>query len=110
MKNTLHQEIQDVANQELLGAEDQANLLSAMMRRSSGALDKPAPSDPGQGSTGQSTSAAGPKEARAVPVPESEPEPMDAQRDKRAAESANPAGKGNGHQEKWPKPSAKGNA
>ncbi|CAE7420227.1 unnamed protein product, partial [Symbiodinium necroappetens] len=48
--------------------------------------------DPGQGSTGPSTPAAAPKEARAVPVPESEPEPMDAQRDKRAAESANPAG------------------
>ena len=99
-----------MANQEILAAADQANLLSAMMRRSEGALGKPAPSDPGQGSTGPSTPSAPPREAEAATTAGPEPVPMEAQRDKRAADSAIPAGKGNGDQEKWPKPSAKGNA
>ena len=110
MKDALRQEIQDVTSQEILAAADQANLLSAMMCRSAGALDKPAPSNPGQGSTGPSTPSAPPREAEVATTPGPEPEPMETQRDKRAAESANPAGKGNGDQEKWPKPFAKGNA
>ena len=110
MKDALRQEIQDVTSQEILAAADQANLLSAMMRRSAGALDKPAPSDPGQGSTGPSTPSAPPGEAGVATTPGPEPVPTETDRDKRAAESANPEGKGNGDQEKWPKPSAKGNA
>ncbi|CAE7380059.1 unnamed protein product, partial [Symbiodinium microadriaticum] len=82
MKDALHQEIQDVANQEILAAADQANLLSAMMRRSEGALGKPAPSDPGQGSTGPSTPSAPPREAEAATTAGPEPVPMEERSDR----------------------------
>ncbi|CAE7682117.1 unnamed protein product, partial [Symbiodinium necroappetens] len=51
MKDALRKEMAEVETQELMGAQDQANLLSAMMRRSAGALEPSAPSDPGLGST-----------------------------------------------------------
>ncbi|CAE7419959.1 unnamed protein product [Symbiodinium sp. KB8] len=83
MKDEFGKVMAEVETQHLMAAQEQANLLSAMMQRSAGALEPSAPSDPGQGRK---------------------------QRDKRTAETAAPAGKGNGDQEKWPRPSAKGSA
>ncbi|OLP89870.1 hypothetical protein AK812_SmicGene28628 [Symbiodinium microadriaticum] len=95
MKDALRQEIQDVTSQEILAAADQANLLSAMMRRA--AQDRAHHQHPRE--------KRGSRRRR-----DPSRSPWRPKRDKRAAESANPEGKGNGDQEKWPKPSAKGNA
>ena len=46
MNDALRKEMAEVETQELMGAQEQANLLSAMMQRSAGALEPSAPSDP----------------------------------------------------------------
>ncbi|CAE7845917.1 unnamed protein product, partial [Symbiodinium necroappetens] len=84
MKDALRKEMAEVETQELMGAQDQANLLSAMMRRSAGALEPSAPSDPLLDSTRASTPAG---EGAATEAAPDEPEAMETLRD----------------QEKWPR-------
>ncbi|CAE7438288.1 unnamed protein product, partial [Symbiodinium necroappetens] len=83
MKDALRKEMADVETQELMGAQEQANLLSAMMQRSAGALEPSAPSDPGMASTRASTPVG---EGAATEAAPEGPEPMETQRDKRTAE------------------------
>ncbi|CAE7375731.1 unnamed protein product [Symbiodinium necroappetens] len=103
MKDALRKEMAEVETQELMGAQEQANH-DATFSGGTGAIcteRSRAGQHQGEHASGRGCS------DRSSPGRAGSHE---TQRDKRTAENAAPAGKGNGDQEKWPRPSAKGSA